>query len=757
MRPESLKTIVGRRAGRQSAPVPLLVCMATLAALALLDGSCLFGAESGTIHRGVGAGVRMDVDSRWLSGPACRPVRITITPMVPAVADRTFTVEFSITSYPNYGREDLRVVQDIEIPAGSSAIETTISIPQTAAWTGYTMTVLEDGEVLPRLSSPGGGDQSYAWAWGDKFPKILIVADKLPDTSAVAGLMNVSEYYEYHSGRGRSGGNAAPLPTAMARPAAELPQRWIDYTNLDVVCLSCKELAGLAEQRPEAFEAILQWTFAGGNLCVYGVGREWDRLAEMESLVGFAPGPDGDPVARGWIEPRERLFGRPLRGMGPGVTGPDFVAVFVEGADEVDVDTSDMGGMGGPAEGEEASENAESEPPREPADPETRLRFVFRQVNMGMIVAVGDEDPFTDPAAWGARGWSWMLNCLGSKRFLWYQRFGMSGVRKNGDFWDFLIPGVGLAPIMAFRILITLFVLFIGPVNYWLLRRWRSLHLLVVTVPLSAAVVTVAIFAYALVADGLGTRVRARSFTRIDQRRGQAACWARLSYYTGLAPVGGLRFPSDVVVIPMKPVPADRRTRTRELIWEEDQWLSSGWLPARTPTQMIAVRSRASALGLSVTETEATPGVVQVANRLGTPIRQLVVRSKGGQYFRAADVAIDRTVEAEAAELVDVQAWLEETFRECDPSFPVGMDRPGQTGASGWGNSRAGWQWAFDRVDIPASSQKTGLLEMSLAAGRIGRLEPGSYLAIVDRSPEVVMGVSSAREEASLHVILGNW
>ena len=36
-------------------------------------------------------------------------------------------------------------------------------------------------------------------------------------------------------------------------------------------------------------------------------------------------------------------------------------------------------------------------------------------------------------------------------------------------------------------------------------------------------------------------------------------------------------------------------------------------------------------------------------------------------------------------------------------------------------------------------------------------LKPGSYLAIVDRSPEVVLGVSSAREEASLHVVLGKW
>jgi len=310
---------------------------------------------------------------------------------------------------------------------------------------------------------------------------------------------------------------------------------------------------------------------------------------------------------------------------------------------------------------------------------------------------------------------------------------------------------------MGFRILITLFVLFIGPVNYWLLRRWKSLHLLVVTVPLSAAAVTFVLFAYAMVADGLGSRVRVRSFTRIDQRRGHAACWARLSYYTGLAPFGGLRFPSDVVVTPFEYLPAKTEARTRELILEEDQWLSSGWLPPRTPTQMITVRSRDSALGLSITETETTPRTLQAANRLGTPIRQLVIRSKGGGYFRAADVPTDGTVEAEAAELADVQAWMEQTFRESEPRFPVGIDRSDLNGSYGWSSYRYRWRWGYNEVDVPDPSSGTGLLEMSLATVRTQPLEPGSYLAIVDRSPEVVLGVSSAREEASLHVVLGNW
>ena len=58
---------------------------------------------------------------------------------------------------------------------------------------------------------------------------------------------------------------------------------------------------------------------------------------------------------------------------------------------------------------------------------------------------------------------------------------------RTSIFANLLVPGVGLAPVTEFHVLITLFVLVIGPVNYWLLKRWRRLHLMVLTVPLAAA------------------------------------------------------------------------------------------------------------------------------------------------------------------------------------------------------------------------------------------------------------------------------
>jgi hypothetical protein len=727
-------------------------------------------AESGALHTVAAAGLKMDVDTRWVSGGGYRPVRITVTPSGPVIADRTLTVEFCTSHFWNYSRDgDLRVVQYVEIPSGSGVVESTISVPQTAAWNRYQVNVFENGKLVPRLSPSGAGDQNNLWAWEEKCPKVLVVGDKLPDTSGLGGLLNVQDYYQYYpyaiaqSGPGGPNvpGGKMPLPTAIARPAADLPRRWIDYTNLDLVCVSVEQLAGLAERHPEALRAILEWTAGGGNLVVYGVGRDWSGLAAVESLTGLAPGREDtsiSPTARGWSEPDERRFGRPLAGIGTNATSPLVTPMY-----------TGYGVVAGGGRGTGAGTMAEAlltveekeEIPPEQLRPEGCLPFVFRPFNMGMIVAIADDDPFDIPARRGRLGWSWVLNTLGSKRFLWYQRHGVSPTRENPDFWTFLIPGVGLAPITGFRVLITLFVLAIGPLNYVLLRRWKSLHLLVVTVPLSAAAVTLALFGYALVADGLGTRVRVRSITQIDQARGEAACWSRLSFYCGLTPFGGLRFPDDVAVIPLEYLPGEDRTRNRELIWEGDQRLVRGWLPSRTPTQFITARSRPTKLRLAVTETASGPetdsGQVRVENRLGTPIAQLLVRAKSGEYYWAENVETGASAGAKAIDPADAKKRLESVFRQGEPALPAGMDPRSLTRLSGWRSSRRPWYWVSNQADSPPASQRSGLLETSLSAARAAVLEPGSYAAVVERSPEVVVGSPSAREEAGFHVILGTW
>ncbi len=218
-----------------------------------------------------------------------------------------------------------------------------------------------------------------------------------------------------------------------------------------------------------------------------------------------------------------------------------------------------------------------------------------------------------------------LIHSVGGRKLDWTARHGLfldpqvMSANKQ-DFWEFVIPGVGLTPVTQFMVLISLFVLGIGPINYWLLRRWHRLNLLVITVPASAAIVTGALLLYAIIGDGLGVRARVRSFTEIDCRRsGEAVCWSRLSYYAGISPSSGLQFPDDVAVYPFQQESLDmmRSVPQHEVTWHEMpplnstvsnpndlsmpywsmQYWSKDWLPGRTPTQFITVRVRKTPRG----------------------------------------------------------------------------------------------------------------------------------------------------------------
>lgn len=690
--------------------------------------------ETGALHSGTANGLRVTIDTRWLHGAGYRPVRVHITPVTPTTADRTLSIEVLLDAqFTANDDHELRVAQEIDLPAGSPSVETTLLLPDTLFWDSYRIHVLEDGQTLAPLSF-SHAPNTLSWPpYHETFPKLLVVADTLPDTTPLAQAWP-QEIFDQHGALFQQlstqppNSTASPiLPTAMARPALSLPVRWIEYSGLDIVCIRLDELARLKQDRAESFEALLQWVAAGGNLWVYGLGDDWGQLPRLESLVDFPVSEDISkaPKARGWQEPNRDLFNKSLDGI---------------------VDGSGVHAYGGNA--------APAQPSQPPPPPPARAPFVFREYGMGQIVALAAADPFPGTTA----HWQWLLNATGSKRWLGYQRHGLSNIQSNDDFWNFLIPGVGLAPVTAFIVLISLFALAIGPVNYLVLRHWKRLHLMLLTTPVAALLVSAALFAYAMLADGLGTRVRLRSVTQIDQRREHAVCWTRHSYYAGLAPSGGLRFPDDVAVFPLEYHPSESNHHQKELIWEGDQWLANGWLPSRRPTQYLTVRSRKSRRQLELGTPAEKTGPLPLVNHLDTHIDQLLIRTKDGKYYWASNVEAGAAAKAEPVDPLVASPRLQRTFMDHQPTPLPGMN-PQSLSSSRFAN---GIWWSRLGNQSPPS-QNTSLLEIALQRPQASastddpRFRPGSYLAVVKRSPEVELGTPVAEEEASFHVILGTW
>ena len=698
------------------------------AILVLLSGLACLGWASAASGAGrlvtlpAAHGLRVTIDTRWVDGQAYRPVRITLAPTTANSSDRVIQAEVQL-KYNWRTEYDLGVRQDIVLPAGAPAAEAIIAVPDFVSEDGLRVNFSEDGRELPVLSLSGGFGGRNMQNDGS-MPQIVVLTDS-PEQFKKAPLSQSPAFSGAFESVQLADGSQIAVPNNVClRKPSEAPRRWLDYSSVDIIAVDLAIFERLKSQQPEVFRALVDWTAAGGNLCIDGADRKAGALNTIHKLFGLPPdeaklSEDGGP---GWQAPDKSQWGRPV-----------FELQNLEG-----------GRWQGP--GGRAGARNDGAPP-----------FVLQQFGHGIIIAHEGAGPLPKSQEEAA----WMLNSIGPARSVWSQRFGVSRVRNNDDYWHFLIPGVGQAPVTEFCVLISLFVIGIGPVNYWLLRRAKRLHLLVLTIPASAAVVTVVLFAYAIIADGLTTRVRVRSVTRLDQRSGQAACVARLSYYAGLAPSGGLKFADDTVVLPLEEMPTTIRhgdaPPRRVMRWENDeQRFESGWIASRTPAQYITARSRPTEIGIDVKPGAA--GQWTVHNRLGVHIEKLAVKTRDNRLLWATDIAPSGTAQLRTTDMVAVQRDLADAVNEQALRLPPEMSLNRYGGGSIFGLSRSARRryYGWNNSNMPMASQQTSRLENDLVAVRQAMLTPGSYVALVQSSPEVEHG-TKAQEEDSLHVVIGQW
>ncbi len=751
----------------------LLSCMQPLLLSSALAGT------GGVINLPMGTapknGLRLDIDTYWVNSNGYRPLRITATNLLagPTSPDRTIRVELTPRSW-RWGDNASSVTAYIEIPEKTARVQQIVSIPQSNQWTALIIEVYEDGQRLKDMSAEAGIPRRNTgnWRnWSEATPTILIVdSDAPPNANRQHNLRSAQL-----EARGAEEVNRLPdirylavlnpdpndstdfsslglesevtdrftlqfldqLPKVEMRPPSDLPTKWIDYTCFDLTFVSWDDLNSLVNSHPDKWRAIRDWVATGPTLCVYDMPLDAQPLKELEELLELPSitDSDGEPSAlRGWSLPDKTQGGRQT------VQGLDklYQPAYRRG------DVPDQSSL---------VEILAAAGGFQPATSPTQTAFVTRDVNLGRVVAMRTNEPFRP----GPYGNSWLMNEIGDENWMWYRRHGMSLHRENKDYWNLMIPGVGSAPVTSYLVLITLFVVVIGPVNYYFLRKRKRLYLLLITVPVGAGLVTFALLNYALISDGLGTRARVRSFTEIDQTTGRAVSWSRQTYYAGLAPSRGLHFPTDAAFYTVEPYPSERRRSSdRWLDWDEGQRLTSGYLGARSTAQFMVVRSHKSRGSLGVNEPEGSKAAPRVTNNFKADVAEVLICDSAGRYHWAENIEAGKQFQPQPIQPSEAAKRLRSAYDENRPTLPVGFDPRYYRSSFGFG--RSWWSDIDQNLQPPVFAQ--GILERGVQRAiytEVEKMKPRTYIVITETSAEAPLAHEASREEASFHVISGRW
>jgi hypothetical protein len=720
-------------------------------------------------------GVALDVDAIWLDGTGYRPVRCTIHnwPPGPATQDRQFRIVLE-PLLSEYGF-DPEVEATAILKRGQTSVAIEVYCPQSNWWSSLDVKMYEGSKHLREFDSSIAINQRNMNSWSEAFPSVLFVSSAANRTlTQMQGQHEFPSWHQlcfaiptYSAFDAAAGGgtaiaaangefgivpptnnaptnnaptNNAPTNNAAANNAArikddqynqvtmnaeskaaqlpleKLPNRWLGLTSVDLLFITVDDLFVLKKKHPQKFEAVREWTSVGGHLCVSGVGEGAERLTAVETALKLDLTSEDDRTPH-WTA----------------LSAADYTSEFREGINAANI------------------LNRGSQKPIRFAQPtgQPNTPPLVRTVGFGRVFVVANSAQWEDPEFV-----PWILNSIPASRLAWHQRHGMSMHRYNQSFWNWSIKGVGQVPFLLFLGVISLFALVIGPVNFvTVMRKLKRNYLVLITVPLISLVTTVGLFSYGFLRDGIGTTVRRRAFVELDQRLGHMQSWSRQTYYAGMAPGGGPKFPLNAAVHPLELNPITGTSENpKTLAWGGSQRLARGYITSRTLSQFMIIHpTQSTAANLNIGQ---KGGVLTVENELGGPIQELVVWGKDGVLYVGKNIDEGASTTLVKAELL----WVA-NFRSAMMAQILAPDV-----SAGLAPSRGyrGGNYMGDFVDqgLAAPNDETSLLESRLARVSFNaekELAPGEYIAIMPQSTLVPLGIAHAKDEDSLIVVKGRW
>jgi len=203
-------------------------------------------------------------------------------------------------------------------------------------------------------------------------------------------------------------------------------------------------------------------------------------------------------------------------------------------------------------------------------------------------------------------------------------------------------------PYRSLTLILLLFAVVIGPVNFYLVRRTGKPVLLLVTVPAIALVFSIGLFAYGALAQGLDLRASAATFALLDQSAHRSSTAEVRMFFAGLSAGDGLAPGPGASAWPEASLGDYRERRSYSIAFDQGTLLAGDYLPVRTPVRQTFLVDRPCRLRVDV---RREGGNFVAENGLGVTVLSLVFRDEEGKLH-----ALQNELHAGARAALDVPA-----------------------------------------------------------------------------------------------------
>jgi hypothetical protein len=629
-------------------------------------------------------------------------IRFTFYQQPHTGVDRVLSVQLHYRDY-RYGdnQDSLVTSKSMTIPADQSQVTHTIYVPYNNRFGGgLNIITSEGGNVLEDLSlnnsqySYGGSNTNQGVQLqyllistnNQKFAQYRVTGISLYTMQSNASDQGVNNYannnqYHFSTKQGWDG----------YKSIADLPTNWLGYDAFDRLVIPVDEAESIAKNYPQQWQAIRDYVAAGGNLCLLEhQKKEIDPEQFQKFLQQYFPtGPSLNGVQQSnqiYLPKCEETISAVLN---------QNMTIEDELPDAYD---------------------DRFYPSKEAVDPSNTYNRVIKQVTKQEYLAQ-----------------DWYQGKIELVAAIYFRQSSALAMQISTNnqlpIASHHVRNVGQPMSGMFLFLITLFVVLIGPVNYFYCKGRQRLNWMLFTIPIGAGLVTLLLIAAMLVRDGFRTRSWDRSLVVLDQAQNRAVVSTHRALFSSLTPAGFKQ--SENTAVYTDP----NRLKGIAIVWDttadQPQFLQSGWLSARQLNTQFVRQIQTSQRRLVVQKQGAA---YSVKNQLGANIQQLFVFDQDqclGQCQTLADqaqVTLDTTSEAAQS----ILEGLPEPVRAkiAFPSKNFGELRTGQNRVT------------IEKVPLDLQQQR-----------------PRFYIALIDRWPDLEPGSANQVTEQVTEpsYVIGYW